>query len=113
MAKDRDNTKFKFKSYWDERFVEEDSFEWLAGFDTYGDLLCSHLRVVATIYNCLTVSQVEDNILVVGCGNSDMSEKVYERGFKKVIKNHTFGIILNSDFKHRFFTSGTACILGI
>ena len=64
----RDISEFRKKSYWDKFFTErEKSFEW------YGDW--SEIRDVVPRY-------CEGEILISGCGNSALSEKMYVVCFK-------------------------------
>ena len=64
----RDISEFRKKSYWDKFFTErEKSFEW------YGDW--SEIRDVVPRY-------CEGEILISGCGNSALSEKMYVVSFK-------------------------------
>ena len=73
----RDISEFRKKSYWDKFFTErEKSFEW------YGDW--SEIRDVVPRY-------CEDEILISGCGNSALSEKMYV--FKS---SHSNGLLENS-----------------
>ncbi|XP_067048896.1 EEF1A lysine methyltransferase 4-like [Acropora muricata] len=65
------NSSYKIKEYWDERFSEEDSFEWCKGYSDFKDLLYKHVRKV-------------DRILMLGCGNSRLSEDMYNDGFKNI-----------------------------
>ncbi len=48
---------FCLKCYWESRFAEEESYDWLAGYDALRSLLSREVRR-------------DDNILVIGCGNS-------------------------------------------
>lgn len=65
------NSSYKIKEYWDERFSKEDSFEWCKGYSDFKDLLYKHVRKV-------------DRILMLGCGNSRLSEDMYNDGFKNI-----------------------------
>lgn len=63
----RDISEFRKKSYWDKFFTErEKSFEW------YGDW--SEIQDVVPRY-------CEGEILIAGCGNSALSEKMYDLEF--------------------------------
>ena len=61
------------KEYWDERYKEEDHFEWIS--NGYGKQLDA---IVAKI------GSVESRILVVGCGNSRLSVDLRSRGLENI-----------------------------
>lgn len=66
------NTVFSKREYWEERFEEEESFEWLVKFDDVKVLITSLLKP-------------SDSILIVGCGNSPFSKDLYNAGFKNIV----------------------------
>lgn len=68
----RENDKYGKKSYWDERFGEEQSFEWLMEFAACKDQLLPHLLPT-------------DRILIVGCGNSSFSASLYDAGYTNIV----------------------------
>ena len=61
------NLDYKYREYWEERFLEEDSYEWLLSFQQ----LIPHLRK-------------EDKILIIGCGNSSLSAELYDAGYENI-----------------------------
>ncbi len=58
------------KDYWNDRYCDEDSFEWISS--GYG----RQLEAIAE-----TVGDKASRILVVGCGNSNLSADLHARGF--------------------------------
>lgn len=70
-APPKDNRVYSRQSYWDERFGDEESYEWLVGWSDLETSLRPHLRE-------------EDRILLVGCGNSSLSADLYDAGFHNI-----------------------------
>ena len=69
------NLDFKLKSYWDERFAVEESYEWLSNFEAVKPLLLESLPASST----------NPRILLVGCGNSRLSLDLVNEGFSNTI----------------------------
>ncbi|KAM6948206.1 EEF1A lysine methyltransferase 4 [Aplochiton taeniatus] len=65
------NSRYKDVDYWDERYKNEQSFEWFGEFSKFQHLLEKHVRK-------------DDAILVLGCGNSAMSSDMYEAGYRSI-----------------------------
>ncbi|KAK6730767.1 hypothetical protein RB195_007314 [Necator americanus] len=55
------NHQYACREYWNERFLEEEQFEWLADFDAFKHLVLPHLKL--------------DSSSVSGCGRSGAVEK--------------------------------------
>jgi len=72
------------QSYWDKRFLTEDSFEW------FGD--CSRLYPVLDLYFKSSPSFI---LLHLGCGSSSLAEEMYNRHYCHLIFNvdYSFGIL--------------------
>jgi hypothetical protein len=72
------------QSYWDERFLTEESFEW------FGD--CSRLYPVLDLYLKSSPSII---LLHLGCGSSSLAEEMYNRHYCHLILNvdYSFGIL--------------------
>ncbi|CAM9746321.1 unnamed protein product [Scytosiphon promiscuus] len=64
------NLVYKAKDYWDSRFAEEESYDWLA---SYADM-AEHLH---------DAIPKDSRVLVVGCGNSDLSADMYDDGYRR------------------------------
>ena len=67
------NADYGTQAYWEERFAQEDAYEWLIKFKDVERQLC-----------CLIPSHAS-RILVVGCGNSDFSSDLYDSGFRHIV----------------------------
>ncbi|ETN70798.1 methyltransferase domain protein, partial [Necator americanus] len=65
------NHQYACREYWNERFLEEEQFEWLADFDAFKHLVLPHLKL-------------DSRILHVGCGSSQMSVQLYNMGYKNI-----------------------------
>ena len=63
----RNNKIYSQQKYWEERFEHESEYEWLVGFNDIRSTLLPLLRST-------------DRILVIGCGNSNLSAQLYEAG---------------------------------
>lgn len=72
------NKKYKDVDYWNERYRTEETFEWFGDFAKFRHLLVQHV-------------EKEENILMLGCGNSALSLHLYLAGYKT---------ITNVDYSH-------------
>ena len=77
----KENTSYKLKEYWDTRFSKEETFEWCKSYGDFKDLLCRHVGR-------------SDRILMLGCGNSILSEDMYNDGYRNIVNNYR--LFLNS-----------------
>jgi ubiquinone/menaquinone biosynthesis C-methylase UbiE len=70
----RHHEDFRRKEYWDEFFKkrQEKAFEWYGQYAALRPALCN-------------VVKPKDRILVVGCGNSDLSPQWAQDGYKNVV----------------------------
>ncbi|KAN0011829.1 hypothetical protein ACTFIU_007400 [Dictyostelium citrinum] len=58
--------------YWNARYLKDgDAFDWYQSFETLKSFLTSHC-------------EKSDNILMLGCGNSLLSEEMYKYGYKTI-----------------------------
>ncbi len=59
-------------AYWDERYTKDpEPFDWYQRYSGIRDLIAQYVKK-------------EDNILVAGCGNSRLSEDMYEDGYSSI-----------------------------
>ncbi|GMH52473.1 hypothetical protein TL16_g01238, partial [Triparma laevis f. inornata] len=59
-------------AYWDERYTKDpEPFDWYQRYSGVRDLIAQYIKK-------------EDNILVAGCGNSRLSEDLYEDGYSSI-----------------------------
>ena len=66
------NSDFKEKEYWEQRFAEEDSYEWLLSFTQIQEFILSR------------IPSKSSRILIVGCGNSNFSSDLYDVGYHDI-----------------------------
>ena len=69
--KDAVNEEYKQQWYWEDRFKEEESFEWLVTFQQVEKFMAPYL-------------QPGQRIIVIGCGNRSLSRDLYDRGFRNI-----------------------------
>uniref|UniRef100_A0A672RQZ9 EEF1A lysine methyltransferase 4 n=1 Tax=Sinocyclocheilus grahami TaxID=75366 RepID=A0A672RQZ9_SINGR len=65
------NANYKDVNYWNERYRTEESFEWFGDFTKLKHLLKQHVGT-------------EENILMLGCGNSALSYDMYQAGYTSI-----------------------------
>ncbi|KAH9920813.1 S-adenosyl-L-methionine-dependent methyltransferase [Amylocystis lapponica] len=79
------NEEYGTKEYWDQRYSQESdnaSYDW---FKSYAD--------VADIIRELIPDKTA-RILMLGCGNSTLSEDMYEDGYKNIVNTDYSGILI-------------------
>lgn len=76
------NSVFKLKSYWEERFQEEEVYDWLVTYTQVKQLVLPQLRP-------------SDRILVVGCGNSSFSADLYDDGYVNITNIDFSSVVIN------------------
>lgn len=64
----KDNNEYDKQEYWDDRFETEESFDWFTEYAAFKHLLLDDIKA-------------SDKILILGCGNSRLSEDMYKDGF--------------------------------
>ena len=83
------NKTYSQHAYWEERFEHESEYEWLVGFDELHPAL-------------LPLLQPADRLLVVGCGNSSLSARLYEAGYTRITNiDYADTVIRKQAAKHR------------
>lgn len=81
------------KDYWDSRYEQQDGkYDWYLGYDAFKDQMLPFLNVGPGPNDENPSNNANDGkprsdskVLVVGCGNSDLSEDMVNDGFKEVI----------------------------
>lgn len=84
------NEEYGKKEYWNERFSEEDSYEWCKDYQFFKQ-------------NILKYVAKTDKILILGCGNSKFSQDIYLDGFSEITNMDYSGIVISkmqSKFPH-------------
>eukprot|EP00600_Ochromonadales_sp_CCMP1393_P015303 CAMPEP_0175033074 /NCGR_PEP_ID=MMETSP0005-20121125/21786_1 /TAXON_ID=420556 /ORGANISM="Ochromonas sp., Strain CCMP1393" /LENGTH=207 /DNA_ID=CAMNT_0016293629 /DNA_START=13 /DNA_END=635 /DNA_ORIENTATION=- len=78
---DDTNAKFQKKTYWDDRFAEEEEYDWLLKYEDVADSVTPLLD-----YNF--------SILIVGCGNSTFSRQLFDAGYTNIINIDYSGVVI-------------------
>ncbi|XP_026999051.1 EEF1A lysine methyltransferase 4 [Tachysurus fulvidraco] len=81
------NRKYKDVDYWNERYKTEETFEWFGDFPKFRHLLVQHVGK-------------EENILMLGCGNSALSLHLYLAGYT-TITNVDYSNVCVENMAHR------------
>ncbi|KAF7316464.1 Methyltransf-25 domain-containing protein [Mycena indigotica] len=80
------NDQYGHKSYWDERYAQESAndaaFDW---FKSYADL--------APLIRDL-IPNKDARILMLGCGNSTLSQDMYDDGYKNIVNVDYSGVVV-------------------
>ncbi|KIM44617.1 hypothetical protein M413DRAFT_442578 [Hebeloma cylindrosporum] len=79
------NEQYGSREYWDQRYSEEgndESFDW---FKSYADL-ADHLHGL--------IPEKSSRILMLGCGNSKLSEDMWEDGYRNIVNIDYSGILI-------------------
>ncbi|GJE98572.1 S-adenosyl-L-methionine-dependent methyltransferase [Phanerochaete sordida] len=79
------NEEYGTKEYWDKRYSQESedsSFDWFKKYEDIADLI----REV--------IPDKSSRILMLGCGNSTLSEDMYDDGYKNIVNADYSGILI-------------------
>ncbi|RNA05216.1 endothelin-converting enzyme 2 [Brachionus plicatilis] len=82
------NSRYKSLDYWNERYKEEDHYEWFGDYSKFKDVIHSIVRP-------------SDKILTLGCGNSRMSEELYLDNFTNIV-NTDYSPVLIEAMKNKY-----------
>ena len=85
------NVQYKEKNYWENRFKSEEEYEWLCTFNDIKEYINRDL-------------DIEDKILVLGCGNSTFSADLYNAGFNN-ISSADFSSVVIDAMKKKYSSS--------
>lgn len=77
------NSKYKLVSYWDERYKEEEYYEWFGDYNSFKDTIKCYIKA-------------SSNIIILGCGNSRMSEDLYNDGYLNITNIDYSSIVIES-----------------
>jgi hypothetical protein len=77
------NQEYGESEYWDDRFAQEPSYEWLLTFKEVAMQMSPFLKS-------------SDKILVVGCGNSNFSADLYDAGFTNVVNIDFSSVVIEN-----------------
>ncbi|KAJ1393771.1 S-adenosyl-L-methionine-dependent methyltransferase [Ochromonadaceae sp. CCMP2298] len=78
---DNSNSRFGKVDYWNKRFADEEVYDWLVEFE----------HVAKDI---LPLLQISDRILIVGCGNSTFSRRLYDAGYTNIVNIDYSGVVI-------------------
>ena len=69
--------------YWNERYAKDgDCFEWYNQYSSFKDHIAKYVKK-------------EDKILVIGCGDSNLSEDMYRDGYTDITSNDYSSVVIN------------------
>jgi ubiquinone/menaquinone biosynthesis C-methylase UbiE len=68
-----DTSEYKKQSYWDSRFLKEEEFDWLGKYSDIKDYVAEYMKDKSM------------RIMVLGCGNSTLSDDLHKDGFTNVL----------------------------
>ncbi|KAJ3863799.1 S-adenosyl-L-methionine-dependent methyltransferase [Lentinula novae-zelandiae] len=79
------NDQYGTKQYWNQRYAQEDddaSFDWFKSYSEIADILRS------------LIPDKRSRILMLGCGNSKLSEDMYDDGYHNIVNTDYSSIII-------------------
>ena len=68
----KENEQYASVDYWNERYTNEEEYDWLGDYNVFKELI--HRNVSKS-----------ERILMVGCGNSQLSEQMFKDGYKNIV----------------------------
>jgi len=88
--------------YWNERYTREtDPFDWYQRYDALGSIFKKYMKPT-------------DKILVVGCGNSRLSEDMYKDGYKNITNIDISGVVIKAmEQKHKDYSGMTYKVMDV
>lgn len=90
------NRQYLDKAYWDQRFEKEECYEWFKGYGSFRHLMLRHVRP-------------SDRVLVVGNGNSRLSEDLFRDGVPRVTSTDVSEVVVEK-MRRRCAANGCAAI---
>ncbi|KAJ3872636.1 S-adenosyl-L-methionine-dependent methyltransferase [Lentinula edodes] len=81
----KSNDQYGTKQYWNQRYAQEDddaSFDWFKSYSEIADILQS------------LIPEKHSRILMLGCGNSKLSEDMYDDGYHNIVNTDYSSIII-------------------
>ncbi|CAF0712501.1 unnamed protein product [Brachionus calyciflorus] len=83
------NSKYKSLNYWNERYKEENHYEWFGEYEKFKKVIHQQLKQT-------------DRILTLGCGNSRMSEEMYLDNFTNIVNTDYSPVLIEAmKLKHK------------
>jgi len=81
------NTDYARLDYWNDRYTNEETFDWCKSYSSFKPLIEKNVKR-------------SDNILMLGCGNSELSEEMYRDGYHS-ITNIDYSPVVIENMKNR------------
>eukprot|EP00903_Cladosiphon_okamuranus_P015033 g13909.t1 len=75
------NVVYKAKDYWNRRFADEESYDWLASYADIAEFLHDEIPR-------------EARVLIVGCGNSSLSADMYDDGYRNLVSTDFSEVVI-------------------
>lgn len=76
------NVQYLQGDYWNNRFQNEQQYDWFKDFSEFKHLCVKHLRP-------------DDSILILGCGNSTLTQDLYNNGFINLTSTDLSDVVIN------------------
>lgn len=75
------NAQYLENAYWNTRFEGEQQYDWLKSYSQFKHLCTPHLHL-------------DDSILILGCGNSTLTQDLYDDGYKNLTSIDLSNIVI-------------------
>ena len=98
---DGDNSRYDKQHYWDERFKNEEGYEWLCSFEHVRHLLDEEFPACEPRWR-------DARILVLGCGNSPFSLELHEKAGYRNVTSCDFSSVVIDKMRAKHATSHPA-----
>lgn len=82
----KENEQYASVDYWNERYSNEMEYDWLGNFNIFKDLIHKHV-------------EKSDRILMVGCGNSKLSEQMFQDGYSNIVSTDISQVCIENQRK--------------
>lgn len=76
------NVQYLQTEYWNNRFQNEQQYDWFKDFNEFKHLCVQHLRP-------------DDSILILGCGNSTLTQDLYNNGFINLTSTDLSDVVIH------------------
>ena len=105
MGKSQDSmAMFGKKEYWDERYSNSETYEWLQSYASLRRLLTVEALMATAKINAVSPFPSHDRcrVLILGCGNSKFGFDMLHDGWKGTITNIDFSSVVIEKMKEKF-----------
>ena len=83
----RENEQYASVDYWNNRYTNESEYDWLGDYEVFKDLIHKHVKK-------------DEKILMVGCGNSQLSQQMYRDGYENIISTDISQVCIENQMKN-------------